>query len=62
MADTMSCPDCGNEIESTDDLEAGEELTEVATENGTVSPYRDRTGDLFLCGGCKRPLGFKRHD
>jgi|GEM_PF-776996 hypothetical protein len=61
MADALTCPDCGKEIESADDLEEGEEVTEIEIENGTVSPYRDRTGDLFLCGGCKRPLGFDRH-
>jgi len=57
----MTCPDCGNDIESTDDLEESEELTEIETDGKTVSPYRDKTGDLFLCGGCKRPLGFRRH-
>lgn len=61
MADTMTCPDCGKNIETADDLEEGEELTEIATEEGTISPYSDKTGDLFLCGGCKRPLGFERH-
>ena len=61
MLDTMTCPDCGTDIESTDDLEESEELTEIETDGETVSPYRDKTGDLFLCSGCKRPLGFRRH-
>jgi len=61
MADTLTCPDCDREIESTEDIEKSEEITEIETEGGTVSPYRDGTGDLFLCGGCKRPLGFERH-
>lgn len=61
MADTLTCPDCEKEIETTDDLEAAEELTEIERDGGTVSPYQDKTGDLFLCGGCKRPLGFERH-
>jgi len=61
MADELACPDCGNVIESTDDLEAGDEVTEIETEGETVSPYTDKTGDLYLCTGCKRPLGFERH-
>jgi len=61
MPDTLTCPDCGDDIETTDDLEASEEITEIETEGDSVSPYRDETGDLFLCAGCKRPLGFERH-
>jgi len=61
MPDTLTCPDCGDDIETTDDLEASEEITEIETEGDSVSPYRDSTGDLFLCAGCKRPLGFERH-
>jgi hypothetical protein len=61
MADTMTCPDCEREIESPDDLEESVTLTEIDTDDGTVSPYRDETGNLFLCAGCKRPLGFERH-
>lgn len=60
MADTLTCPDCEKEIETRDDLEAGEEITEIETVNQAISPYKDRTGNLFLCGGCKRPLGFER--
>ncbi|MDS0260591.1 hypothetical protein NDI56_14385 [Haloarcula sp. S1CR25-12] len=61
MAATMTCPGCGNDIESTDDLEESEAVTEIDTEGGTVTPYGDKTGDLFLCKACKRPLGFERH-
>jgi len=58
----MTCPDCDKDIESTDDVEEGEELTEIATGGTDINPYRDKTGNLFLCGGWKRPLGFERHD
>ena len=61
MADTLTCPDCEREIESTDDLEESAEITEIETDGETVSPYRDTTGDLFLCRACKRPLGFELH-
>ena len=62
MAEELTCPDCGKEIESTDDIEEAEELTEIKTDGKGVSPYRDKTGNMFLCKGCKRPLGFKRND
>lgn len=62
MADELECPECDKTIESTDELEQAEEITEIETDGGDVNPYRDETGDLFLCSGCKRPLGFKRHD
>jgi len=61
MAETLTCPDCDKEIETTADLEESEEITEIETDGETVSPYADKTGNLFLCGGCKRPLGFERH-
>ena len=61
MPDTLTCPDCEREIESTEDLEESETVTEIETDGETVSPYKDKTGDLFLCAGCKRPLGFERH-
>ena len=61
MADTLTCPDCEREIESTEDLEKSATVTEIETDGETVSPYRDNTGDLFLCKACKRPLGFELH-
>ena len=61
MAEPLTCPDCEREIASTDDLEASVTVTEIETDDEAVSPYRDKTGNLFLCAGCKRPLGFERH-
>ena len=53
----LECSDCGTEIESTDDLEQTE-LPEVEADDGGVSLYGNR--DLFLCSGCKKPLGVGR--
>jgi len=62
MADELTCPECDETIESTDDIEEAEELTEIETDDTSVSPYKDKTGNMFLCKGCKRPLGFERND
>ena len=55
MGDTLTCDECGNEIESADDLEQTE-ITEVEPqENGKLNLY-GRT-NLFLCKECRKPLG-----
>lgn len=53
----LECSDCGTEIESTDDLEQTE-LPEVEADDSSVSLYGNT--DLFLCSGCKKPLGVGR--
>lgn len=55
---TQECPECGTEIESADDLEQTE-VPEIETdkENG-VTVYENT--DLYLCGGCKKPMGVGR--
>jgi len=59
MTDTLSCPECEKEIESTDDLEEGGEIAEIETDDdGSVSLFENH--DLFLCEGCKKPLGVSR--
>jgi hypothetical protein len=59
MADSLSCPECGNEVESTDELEAGHDVSEIEMEDdGSISVYEKR--DLFLCKDCKNPLGVSR--
>ena len=56
MGDSVTCPDCGAEIESTDGLEAGPNVAEIeAGEDGSISVYRNR--DLFLCKQCKNVVG-----
>jgi hypothetical protein len=59
MGDTLTCSECGNEVESADDLEAEEEIAELEVEsNGSVTLFENH--DLFLCKGCKNPLGFRK--
>ncbi len=58
MSDTVSCPDCGTEIESADDLEQ-EDVPEIEThDDGSITLFENN--DLFLCKGCKKPLGMSR--
>jgi len=59
MTDTMSCPECESEIDSADDLEqAGSVTTVETTDSGSINLYESR--DLFLCSGCRKPLGVSR--
>lgn len=58
MSDDLTCTECGTEIESTEDLERTA-VPEIETdEDGGVNPYGNN--DLFLCSGCKKPLGVGR--
>lgn len=59
MSDTLSCSDCGAEIESMDELETGHEVTEIEPEaDGTFTLFENR--DLFLCKNCGNPMGLYR--
>lgn len=58
MAEKIDCPECGNEVESTDDLETGGEVREMEADDSSVTLFQNH--DLFLCKGCKKPLGFER--
>lgn len=59
MAETLSCPECEKEIESTDDLEEGGKIAELETDDdGSVTLFENH--DLFLCKDCKKPLGMSR--
>jgi DNA-directed RNA polymerase subunit RPC12/RpoP len=64
----ITCPDCGKEITSKDELEKGEhvhELEFVTDEDEPSRPpdvYGRTSKDLYLCGGCGRPLGVSRGD
>lgn len=58
MADTVHCPNCETEIESTDDLERVEAPEVEPDGDGGFSLYGNN--DLFLCQGCKEPMGVGR--
>ncbi len=61
MGDTIACPECGEEVESTAELEEAHrhEVPEFdADEDGEVSLYGN--ADLYLCKSCKTPLGVER--
>lgn len=59
MADTITCPDCGEVAESADDLVAGESVPEVeTTDTGSINLYGNR--NLFLCSNCRKMLGVSR--
>lgn len=59
MADTLTCPECGAEIDSADQLEHEHEVAEVELEDsGSISLYGNR--DLYMCKNCKRTLGVSR--
>lgn len=53
----MECPECGNEIESTEDLEQTE-VPEFETDDDSFSLHGST--DLFLCSGCRKPMGVGR--
>ncbi|WP_049906709.1 hypothetical protein [Halorubrum tebenquichense] len=56
MSDTITCPECGEEVDSVEQLEEGHEVPEIEVEDdGSFSLFRNR--DLFLCKNCKNPLG-----
>ena len=59
MGDTLTCPECGKDVESADELESGHEVAEVEIEDdGSFSLFENH--DLFLCKDCKNPLGFRK--
>jgi len=58
MAD-LECTECGNEIESADDL-VQESAEEIETDDdGSVSVYGDKQ-NLFLCEDCRKLMGVGR--
>jgi len=59
MGDTLTCPECGEEASSVDELEAEHDVAEVdVDDDGSITLFENH--DLFLCEGCKKPLGFSR--
>jgi hypothetical protein len=56
MADSVSCPECGAETDTADDLESGPTVPEIESDDdGTISLYGNQ--DLFLCSNCQATLG-----
>lgn len=58
MGDSVTCPECGAEVESMDELEKDHEVAEIEADDDGFNHYGNR--DLFLCKGCKEPLGVGR--
>lgn len=58
MTDELVCPECNEEFESTDDLEQTEVPELSVDETGDVRLHGN--ADLFLCRGCKKPMGVGR--
>ncbi|PSP33331.1 hypothetical protein BRC64_03805 [Halobacteriales archaeon QH_10_67_22] len=61
MGETITCPDCGDEVESMEDMEAAHKhaVPEFGVEeDGDFSLHGNK--DLFLCNSCKNPLGVRR--
>lgn len=50
------CPECGNDIESADDFVQEGTVEEVESDGDSFSLYGNKR-DLFLCKGCRKPLG-----
>ncbi|MES3517316.1 MAG: hypothetical protein PPP58_06600 [Natronomonas sp.] len=62
MGDTITCPECGDEAESMEELEAAHkrEIPEFdADEDGEFNLFGKK--DLFLCKSCRNPLGVRRN-
>lgn len=58
MSQGESCPECGEAIESSADLET-ETVPEIEVEDdGSFDLYGNT--DLYLCKGCKKPMGVGR--
>lgn len=59
MAESITCPDCGEVAESAADLEIGEPVPEMeTTDDGSIHLYENR--DRFLCSNCRKTLGVSR--
>ncbi|PSQ56002.1 MAG: hypothetical protein BRD23_09880 [Halobacteriales archaeon SW_9_67_25] len=59
MAESLTCPECGAEVASAEQLVAEHEVTEVEVdEDGSLNLFENR--DLFLCKDCKNPLGIRQ--
>jgi len=60
MTDSTECPNCGDQLETVDDLEETEVTRIDTNDDGSFNLFGN--ADLFLCEGCKNPLGFRSND
>jgi hypothetical protein len=59
MGDTMTCPGCGETVDSVEQLETTHEAPEIEeNDDGSITLFGNN--DLFLCKNCKNPLGVRR--
>lgn len=60
MGDTITCEECGDEVESMEDLEEAhkDEVPEFEVHEGEFKVYGNN--DLYRCKSCKNPLGTHR--
>lgn len=59
---STTCSECGDEIDSLDDLERQDVEEIEPKDDGSFSLYGNKH-DLFLCKGCRNPMGVgKRED
>jgi uncharacterized protein with PIN domain len=59
MTDTLSCPECGTEVDSVEELEVEHDVPEIEeNDDGSIHLFEKR--DLFLCENCRKPLGMSR--
>ncbi|MFU8870120.1 hypothetical protein [Natronococcus sp.] len=58
MTSELACPDCETTIESKDQLEEGDEVSEIEFDGENLRLYRNR--NLLHCKNCKRPLGIPK--
>jgi DNA-directed RNA polymerase subunit RPC12/RpoP len=54
--DHITCPECGEEIGSTDEMDV-EEVQEIRSKPRGGIGYGDATRNLYLCKNCRKPLG-----
>ncbi len=55
---TRTCPECGAEHETIDDFETESVQEFEVEEDGSFSLHENK--DLFLCKGCREPMGVGR--
>jgi uncharacterized protein with PIN domain len=54
--DSIQCPECGETIESLDQMDS-EEVREVEPKPKGGIGYGKATQNLYLCKSCRKPLG-----
>lgn len=57
MTDELTCAECGESAESIEDLEPAGDVVTV-DDDGSFDLFAKH--DLFLCSGCRNPMGVRR--